>query len=46
MAVTVEPGVYVPGLGGVRIEDTVAITPDAAAPVEPLTRSPKDLVIL
>ncbi|MEX2618623.1 MAG: Xaa-Pro peptidase family protein [Egibacteraceae bacterium] len=43
MIVTVEPGVYLPGLGGVRIEDTVAVThgtPDV------LTDVPRDLVRL
>jgi Xaa-Pro aminopeptidase len=40
--VTVEPGVYLPGVGGVRIEDTVVVTPDGA---DPLTAFPKHLVI-
>lgn len=38
---TVEPGVYVPGLGGVRIEDTVAVL-DAPLGV-PLTDLPREL---
>jgi len=38
MVFTVEPGVYLPGVGGVRIEDTVLVTPDG---VRVLTRIPK-----
>ena len=40
--VTVEPGVYLTGVGGVRIEDTVVVTPDGC---DILTASPKDLVL-
>ena len=42
-AVTVEPGVYLPDRGGVRIEDTLVVTADTP---DLLTRFPKDLVIL
>jgi Xaa-Pro aminopeptidase len=41
MTVTVEPGVYLAGRGGVRIEDTLVVTDDGAAA---LTHSPRDLV--
>ena len=44
MAVTVEPGVYLPGRGGVRIEDTLVVR-EGAEP-ELLTLSSKDLVVL
>ena len=52
--VTVEPGVYLPGRGGVRIEDTLVVasktgreTPETARHTpELLTRFPKELAVL
>jgi len=43
--VTVEPGVYLPGRGGVRIEDTLVVAAEGHTP-ELLTRFPKELVTL
>jgi Xaa-Pro aminopeptidase len=40
--VTVEPGVYLPEHGGVRIEDTVVVTDTGCTPV---THSPKELIL-
>jgi Xaa-Pro aminopeptidase len=42
--VTVEPGVYLTGIGGVRIEDTLVVTRNGAGS-RVLTNSPKDLVL-
>jgi Xaa-Pro aminopeptidase len=43
MVFTIEPGIYIPGWGGVRIEDTVCVTGDGC---RLLTRVPKDLIIV
>ncbi|WP_298439339.1 Xaa-Pro peptidase family protein [Geobacter sp.] len=41
MVFTIEPGIYIPGWGGVRIEDTVVVTADG---FRLLTRVPKELM--
>lgn len=43
MIITVEPGIYVPEIGGVRIEDDLVITADGH---QVLTRFPKELQIV
>ena len=45
-AVTVEPGVYLPDRGGVRIEDTLVVGSDSHPNPDLLTRFPKELAIL
>ena len=43
MCFSIEPGIYIPGVAGVRIEDCVYVTDTG---VEPFTHYPKDLITL
>lgn len=43
MAITIEPGVYLEGFGGIRIEDTVVVTPTGC---EVLTPTGKELRVV
>lgn len=43
MVITIEPGIYIPGVAGVRIEDDVLVT---ASGVEVLTSFPKELTVI
>ncbi|MDO5434952.1 MAG: Xaa-Pro peptidase family protein [Clostridia bacterium] len=43
VVITVEPGVYLPGIGGVRVENTCLVKENGC---EPLTTADKELIIL
>lgn len=43
MVITVEPGIYIPGLGGVRIEEDIVITGDGC---RVLTNRAKELLVI
>lgn len=43
MVITIEPGIYIPGFGGVRVEDTVLVTADGC---QVLTSADKRLLVL
>jgi Xaa-Pro aminopeptidase len=45
MVVTVEPGIYLPGVGGVRIEDDILVTADGPKRLSTLTTDIRDMML-
>lgn len=43
MAITIEPGVYIEGWGGIRIEDTVLVTPNGCEILTPTTKELREI---
>ena len=43
MAITIEPGVYIEGWGGIRIEDTVLVTPAGCEILTPTTKELREI---
>jgi Xaa-Pro aminopeptidase len=43
MAITIEPGVYMEGWGGIRIEDTVLVTPGGCEILTPTTKELREI---
>ena len=43
MAITIEPGVYIEGWGGIRIEDTVLVKPYGCEILTPTTKKLREI---
>jgi len=43
MVITIEPGVYIEGWGGIRIEDTVLVTPSGCETLTPTTKELREI---
>ena len=43
MVMTIEPGIYLPGVGGVRIEDVALVTKGGC---EVITQTPQELLVV
>ena len=45
MVITVEPGIYMPGVGGVRIEDMVHVVADGAKILTKIQKQFRDILL-